>query len=145
MVYPVLRTTWVLGGTLGLMWPGAAGQGFEPWLACTPWLLAAALSLLLVLTPRWMSRRLLLTAGWSATAIVAMIGPAAFWSLITALVGRENLSLDGIAAWVPCLFYSSWFLWAIAAGAATRSYQLHSAVLQSSGIPIDEKRIPMSR
>jgi len=31
-----------------------------------------------------------------------------------------------MATWVPYLFYTSWFLWAIAAGAATRSYQLRS-------------------
>lgn len=127
--YPVLRTWWALGGTLGLMWPGAAGVGLAPWLACIPWLLAAALSLLLV--PTWRSlrvpRRLLLAAGWSATAVVATIGPAACWSLVTKLVAGGDLGLDGIATWVPGLFYGSWFLWAIAAGAATRSYQLHSA------------------
>lgn len=130
--YPVLRTIWALGGTLGLMGPGAAGAGFVPWLASTPWLLAAALSLLLVPTWRWMPRRLLLAAGWSATAIVAMIGPAACWSLVTQLAGGGDLGLSGIATWVPCLFYSSWLLWAIAAGAASRSYQLRSAALRMS-------------
>jgi hypothetical protein len=109
------------------MWPGAAGQGFVPWLACTPWLLAAALSLLLASTPRWMPRRLLLAAGWSATAVVAMIGPAACWALVAKLVVGGDLGLEGIATWVPGLFYGSWLLWAIAAGAATRSYQLRSA------------------
>jgi len=127
LTYPFLRTWWLLGGTLGLNWPGAAGHGFEAWLACIPWLLAAALSLLLVSTPRWMPRKLLLGAGWSATAVVAMIGPAACWSLVAKLVGGGDLALGGIATWVPCLFYGSWFLWAIAAGAATRSYQLRSA------------------
>ena len=34
--YPVLRTWWALGGTLGLMWPGAAGQGFAAMAACDP-------------------------------------------------------------------------------------------------------------
>lgn len=126
--YPFLRTLWVLGGTLGLMWPGAAGHGFAPWLACIPWLLAAALSLLLVPTWRWMPRRLLLAAGWSATAVVAMIGPAACLSLVTKLIaGDPGLEVEGIANWVPGLFYGSWLLWAIAAGAATRSYQLRSA------------------
>ena len=125
--YPVLRTWWALGGTLGLMWPGAAGSGFEPWLASIPWLLAALLSLLLASTQRWMPRRLLLTAGWSATAIVAMIGPAACWSLFTRLLAGSDLGLEGIKTWVPCLFYGSWLLWAIAACAATRSYQLRSA------------------
>jgi hypothetical protein len=123
--YPVIRTWWALGGTVGLMWPGAAGHGFTPWLACIPWLLAAALSLLLVPTWRWMPRRLLVTAGWFATAVVAMIGPAACFYLVTRLIAGDT-DLEGIANWVPGLFYGSWFLWAIAAGAATRSYQLRS-------------------
>jgi hypothetical protein len=124
--YPVLRTVWALGGTLGLAWPGAAGQGFEPWLLAIPWLLAAVLSLLLVSPPLWLPRRLLLAAGWFATAVVGMIGPAAVWSLIAAFAGAGPV-IDGIAIWVPCLFYISWFLWAIAAAATTRSYQLRSA------------------
>ena len=130
--YPVLRTWWALGGTPGLMWPGAAGQGFAPWLMSIPWLLAAALSLLLVSTWRLMPRRLLVIAGWSATAVVAMIGPAACWSLVPTLLGGNDTGLVGIAFWVPCLFYGSWLLWAIAAGAATRSYQLRGAALQMS-------------
>ena len=36
---------------------------------------AAALSLCLALAPRWLPRRLLLVAGWSATVVVAAIGP----------------------------------------------------------------------
>jgi len=127
--YPVLRFCWALGGTVGLIYPGAAGSGFAPLLIAIPWLLAAALSLLLVSTRRWMPRRLLLAAGWSATTIVAMIGPAAFWLMITKLVEGGDLGLKGMATWVPCLFYSSWFLWAIAAGAATRSYQLRSRII----------------
>jgi hypothetical protein len=126
--YPVLRTSWALGGTLGLDRPGAAGQGWIPWLACIPWLLAAALSLFLATPPRWMPRRLLLTAGWLATAVVALIGPTACWSLITHLAaGGDNGGPRGIAIWVPGLFYGSWLLWAIAAGAATRRYQLRTA------------------
>jgi len=126
MPYPVLRTCWAMGSTVGLMHPGAAGSGFAPLLIAIPWILAAALSLCLVSTRPWMPRRLLLTAGWSATAIVAMIGPAAFWSMITKLVEGGDIGLKGMATWVPFLFYTSWFLWAIAAGAATRSYQLRS-------------------
>ena len=124
--YPVLRTIWALGGTIGLMYPGAAGNGFAPLLIAIPWLLAAALSLLLVSTRSWIPRRILLAAGWSATAIVAMIGPAAFWSMITNLEAGGDPGLISMETWVPFLFYSSWFLWAIAAGAATRSYQLRS-------------------
>lgn len=128
--YPVFRTWWALGGSLGLMWPGAAGQGFEPWLACIPWLLAAVLSMLLVSTRSWIPRQVLLVTGWSATAIVAMIGPTACWSLITNALTGGDFGIVGISMWVPCLFYGSWFLWAIAAGAATRSYQLRSVALQ---------------
>ncbi len=125
--YPVLRTCWALGSTIGLVRPGAAGHGWAPWLIGIPWLLAAALSLLLVSTPRWMPRTLLLTAGWTATAIVAMVGPTACWALVNALLFGGGSPSVGIATWVFGLFYGSWLLWAIAAGAATRSYQLRSA------------------
>lgn len=125
--YPVMRAHWALGGTLGLMSPGAAGRGWEPLLIAVPWVLAAALSLLLVSPPHWVSRRLLLAAGWSATAIVAMIGPAAFWSFVSTLANGGDTGTGEIELWVFGLFYCSWFLWAIAGGAATRSYQLRSA------------------
>lgn len=50
------------------------------------------------------------------------------WALVTALVaGSPNAGGGGIATWVFGLFYGSWLLWAIAVGAATRSYQLRSA------------------
>lgn len=125
--YPVLRTHWALGGTLGLLSPGAAGEGLAAWLFSIPWLVAAGLSLFLVSPPRWMPRRLLLFGGWSATAIVATIGPAACWSLVAALASGADAESGGIQVWVFALFYGSWFLWAIAAGGATRSYQLRSA------------------
>jgi hypothetical protein len=124
--YPALRIHWAVGGTLGLMWPGAAGRGWEPLLIAIPWVLAAVLSLLLVSPPRWVPRRLLLGAGWSATTIVAMIGPAAFWSLVVELAGGGDAGNGGIQTWVFVLFYCSWFLFAIAAAAATRSYQLRT-------------------
>jgi hypothetical protein len=57
-----------------------------------------------------------------------MVGPAAIWSLISRLLKDGKLEgAEGIAGWVFGLFYTSWFLWAIAAAAATRSYQLRSA------------------
>jgi MFS transporter, DHA1 family, inner membrane transport protein len=131
--YPVLRAVWALGGTPGLSRPGAGGHGYAPLLLAIPWVLAAVLSLLLVPTWRWMPRRLLLVAGWTATAMVGMIGPAACWALVSALAGGGARNPagprgpSGIAFWVFALFYGSWFLFAIAAGAATRSYQLRSA------------------
>jgi hypothetical protein len=124
--YPVLRVHWALGGTLGLESPGGAGQGWEPVLIAIPWMLAAVLSLVLVSAPRRVPRRLLLAAGWSATAIVAMIGPAALWSFVRALATGSDTGSGEIALWVFGLFYCSWFLWAISAGAATLSYQLRS-------------------
>jgi hypothetical protein len=129
--YPVLRLHWALGGTLGLESPGAAGEGWEPLLVAIPWVLAAALSLLLVSSPHWIPRRLLLAAGWSATAIVATIGPAAFWSFVTAMATGSDTASGGIEFWIFGLFYGSWFLWAIAAGAATRSYQLRTSGVQA--------------
>ncbi len=123
--YPLLRTWWALGGTAGLLRPGGAGSGFAPLLLAIPWLAAAALSLLLVSPPRWLPRRLLLVAGWSATAIVGLIGLAACAALISPPVSSRAPEV-GIAMWVFYLFYGSWLLFAIAAGAATRSYQLRS-------------------
>lgn len=124
--YPVIRTIWAFGGMLGLSIPGAGGVGFIPWLACIPWLLAAALSLLLVTTSGWKPRRFLLISGWTATTIVAMVGPTACWTLISQMVSHHLNSVPGMSLWVPCLFYGSWFLWPIIACAATRSYQLRS-------------------
>jgi MFS transporter, DHA1 family, inner membrane transport protein len=95
-------------------------------LLAIPFLLAAALSLLLASPRRWMPRPLFLIAGWTATAIMAMIGPAACWVMVTTLVSGREIGSNGIAIWVFCLFYGSWFLFAIAEGAATRSYQLRS-------------------
>jgi hypothetical protein len=136
--YPVLRICWAFGGMIGITIPGAAGVGFAPLIIAIPWMLAAAVSLFLVLTPRWMPRRLLLVAGWTATAIVAMIGPMACWTVITKYLEGTLSGPDGMKMWVPCLFYSSWFLWSIAACAATRSYQLRSAGRIAS--PDNEKK-----
>lgn len=131
--YPVLKTWWALGGSIGLRWPGADGLAgsFALWLPAVPWLLAAALSLLLVSGPRWLPRRLLLVAGWSATVVVAMIGPVACWSLVSGLIEGDT-DFGAMYGWVFGLFYGSWLLWAIAAGAATRSYQLRTAALRMS-------------
>jgi hypothetical protein len=125
--YPVIRLIWAFGGTLGLMHPGDGGTGFSPLLFALPWALAAVLSLFLASPPRWMPRRLLLTAGWTATVIVASVGPLAVWTLLTQIFSHSINCPPGMSFWVPCLFYGSWFLWAIAGCAATRAYQLSSA------------------
>jgi hypothetical protein len=130
--YPVLRVHWALGGTIGLTAPGGAGAGWEPVLIAIPWALAAVLSLFLASPPRWTPQRLLLALGWSATAIVVMIGPAAFWSFVGAVLSGSDMATGEIDLWVFGLFYGSWFLWAIVGGAATRAYQLRSTPL---GLP----------
>ena len=61
-----------------------------------------------------------------------MIGPAAFWSFVSALASGGDTGSGEIELWVFGLFYGSWFLWAIAGGAATRSYQLRSAAPRMS-------------
>jgi hypothetical protein len=124
--YPVIRIIWAFGGMLGLSVPGAGGVGISPLLFAIPWIMAAVLSLLLVSPRQWKSRRFMLVSGWTATAIVAMIGPIAVWTLISGTLQHNLEGPPGMSIWVPCLFYISWFLWAIAAGAATRSYQLRS-------------------
>jgi hypothetical protein len=126
--YPVLKTWWALGGTFGLRWPGADGLdgSFALWLPAVPWLLAATLSLLLVTTPRWLPRRPLLAAGWFASVVVATFGSAACFGFVSGLL-TDGVDSGGMATWVFGLVYGSWFLWAIAAGAATRSYQRRSA------------------
>jgi hypothetical protein len=126
--YPVLKTWWALGGDFGLRWPGADGLAgsFTLWLPAVPWLLAATLSLLLVMTPHWLPRRPLLAAGWLASVVVATFGLSACSAFVIGLL-RGDVESGGMATWVFGLVYGSWFLWAIAAGAATRSYQLRTA------------------
>jgi hypothetical protein len=130
--YPILKTWWALGGDFGLRWPGADGLAgsFALWLPAVPWLLAAALSLLLVATPQWMPRRLLLAAGWFASVVVATFGLSACSAFVVGLL-RGDVESGGMATWVYGLVYGSWFLWAIAAGAATRSYQVRSVALRA--------------
>src|SRR5512133_1037867 len=125
--YPILRIIWAFGGTPGITHPGAAGEGFAPLIIAIPWILAAILSLLLVSPRKWMPRRLLLSAGWTATAIVASIGPIAFWSMIKMVISGDGQVKEDMSAWVFWLFYTSWFLWSIAGFAATRSYQLRTS------------------
>ncbi len=97
------------------------GIGAEPWIAlvlCAAVLAARALEHLV-------RHRAYFAPDWIA---LAAIGLAAAGTLVSKLVAGGDLGLSklGIAAWVPGLFYGSWLLWAIAAFAATRSYQLRT-------------------
>jgi hypothetical protein len=135
--YPLLKTWWALGGTLGLSAAGVAGElagSFALWLPSIPFLLAAALSLLLVPTWRRIPRGLLLTAGWVATAVTANVGLVSCWALVSGSPRPEDM-----ATWVTPLFYGSWLLFAIAIGAATRSYQLRSAAPRQSETDLGQK------
>jgi hypothetical protein len=139
--YPLLKTWWAMGGTLGLSGGGVAGElagSFALWLPSIPWLLAAILSLLLVPTWRRIPRWMLLTTGWVATAVTANVGLAACWALVTAKVSGSP-GPEGMDLWVTPLFYGSWVLFAIAIGAATRSYQLRSAAPRQRETDLGQK------
>jgi hypothetical protein len=103
---------------------------FALWLPAVPWLLAATLSLLLVMKPRWLPRRPLLAAGWLASGLVATFGLAACFGFVSGLL-TGDVEPGGMATWVFGVVYGSWFLWAVAAGAATRSYQSRTATLRT--------------
>lgn len=127
--YPLLKTWWALGGTFGLTGAGVAGElggSFLLWLPSIPFLLAAVLSVMLVPMWRRIPRWMLLTSGWMATVITANVGLSACWALLVATVNGSP-GPEGMADWVTPLFYGSWLLFAVAIGAATRSYQLRSA------------------
>ena len=72
-------------------------------------------------------------------AIAANVGPAACWALVTAKI-HGSPGPEGMATWVTPLFYGSWLLFAIAIGAATRSYQLRSAAPRQRETPRTERR-----
>jgi hypothetical protein len=61
-----------------------------------------------------------------------MIGPAALWALISTLVSGDYTGPGDIADWLFARIYGSWFLWAIAAAAATRCYQVRRVALPVS-------------
>jgi hypothetical protein len=136
--YPVFRILWAFGAAPGLYKAGAGGEGFSPLLLAIPWVLAAILSLMLITPKKWKPRRLILFAGWTASAIVSTIGPAGFW----ALVNNQTVAGPGapaMAMWVFYLFYGSWSLFAIAIAAATRSYQIRSVI--KPGITFDVEKL----
>jgi hypothetical protein len=63
----------------------------------------------------------------------------ACWTLITQLIAGTIRLPEGMKLWIPCLFYGSWFLWALAAFAATRSYQLHTSNLDNGIINVSDE------
>jgi hypothetical protein len=139
--YPLLKTWWSMGGALGLSGGGVADElagSFALWLPSIPWLFAAILSLLLVPTWRRIPRWMLLTAGWVATAVTANVGLAACWALVTAKVSGSPRP-ESMDTWVTPLLYGSWLLFAIAIGAATRSYQLRSAAPRQRETDLGQK------
>ncbi|HEY3384755.1 MAG TPA: hypothetical protein VGK32_23585 [Vicinamibacterales bacterium] len=58
---------------------------------------------------------------------VVALGPAALWSIVSTIAAGGGATSGGIEFGVFGLFYSSWFLWAIAGGAATPSYQVRTS------------------
>ncbi|RZQ62310.1 hypothetical protein [Amycolatopsis suaedae] len=130
--YPVLKTTWALGGRLGLTRSDFV-QGFDAgWLPVVPALVGSVGALVLVqrwgrIVPSWVPvlgdrqvpRWPVLAGGWLATAVLCSIGPAAVYKGLQYLGQPES----GLESWVPLTFYASWLLWGVALGGATLTYQ----------------------
>jgi hypothetical protein len=136
--YPVIKTNWALGGTIGLDYPDPARDGFTSgWLVVPAALIGIVLSFALVhrwgrIWPRWVPRLvgrptprgLLLFGGWFGTGLLLTMGPAGLAALITdALTGQWSASIDGMHYWPAPLFYVSWLCWGLVLGPAVYQYQ----------------------
>ncbi|MEV0701578.1 hypothetical protein AB0I53_27210 [Saccharopolyspora sp. NPDC050389] len=136
--YPVIKTNWALGGTIGLDYPDLARDGFTSgWLVVPAALIGIVLSLALVhrwgrIWPRWVPglagrptpRGLLLFGGWFGTGLLFTMGPAGFASVVADLIsGTSSSSIAGMHYWPGALFYVSWMCWALALGPSVYLYQ----------------------
>ena len=136
--YPVLKTHWALGGTLGLDYPDPARDGFTSgWLVVPAALIGLVLSLALVhrwgrIWPRWVPglagkptpRGLLLFGGWFGSAVLLTMGVPAIAQMLGLTGAVQPRPIPGMHAWPAMLFYASWFLWGLVLTPATWLYQL---------------------
>lgn len=136
--YPVIKTNWALGGTIGLDYPDPARDGFTSgWLAVPAALIGIVLSLALVhrwgrIWPRWVPglagrptpRWLLLFGGWFGTALLFTMGPAGSATALADLIsGTSPNAIAGMHYWPGALFYASWMCWALVLGPSVYLYQ----------------------
>ncbi|WP_190818550.1 hypothetical protein [Saccharopolyspora pogona] len=136
--YPVIKTNWALGGTIGLDYPDPARDGFTSgWLVVPAALIGIVLSLALVhrwgrIWPRWVPglagrptpRGLLLFGGWFGTALLFTMGPAGAATVVSDLVsGTPSSTIAGMHYWPGALFYVSWMCWALVFGPSVYLYQ----------------------
>lgn len=138
--YPILKTHWALGGTIGLDYPNPARDGFTSgWLVVPAALVGLVLSLALVhrwgrIWPRWVPglagkptpRGLLLFGGWFGTGLLLTMGFPGIAEILQSLEGRPTPPVEGMHEWPSTLFYASWFLWGLVFAPATRLYQLRT-------------------
>ncbi|MGW5643277.1 hypothetical protein ACWEV3_16990 [Saccharopolyspora sp. NPDC003752] len=136
--YPVIKTNWALGGTIGLDYPDPARDGFTSgWLVVPAALIGIVLSLALVhrwgrIWPRWVPglagrptpRGLLLVGGWFGTGLLFTMGPAGFATAVADLIsGSSANAIPGMHYWPGALFYVSWMCWALVLGPSVYLYQ----------------------
>lgn len=142
--YPVIKTQWALGGSIGLDHAHPDRDGWTVgWLTTIPALIGLLLSLALVhrwgkIWPRWVPflagrrtpRWLLLLGGWTGTGVLLTMGiPAAVGIVEQALdegLGFLGRMSGGMYGWVGPLFYCLWLVWGIALGVTTWVYQAHT-------------------
>ncbi|GAA2812017.1 hypothetical protein [Saccharopolyspora taberi] len=138
--YPVLKTIWALGGTIGLDYPVPERDGFTSgWLVVPVALVGLVLSPALVhrwgrIWPRWVPglagkptpRGLLLFGGWFGSALLLTMGIPAVMLELGFTGGVQPRPIPGMHAWPSALFYTSWFFWGLVLTPATRLYQLRT-------------------
>jgi hypothetical protein len=138
--YPLLKTHWAMGGTIGLDYPDPARDGFSSgWLVVPAALIGLVLSLALVhrwgrIWPDWAPflagkrtpRGLLLFGGWFGSALLLTMGIVGTMQDIALFSGGPVASSGGMHAWPSTVFYASWLLWGLVFAPATRIYQLRT-------------------
>ncbi|MFI0463478.1 hypothetical protein ACH347_05295 [Saccharopolyspora sp. 5N102] len=137
--YPVIKTAWALGGTIGLDYPDPARDGFTSgWLVVPAALVGIVLSLALVhrwgrIWPGWVPglagrptpRGLLLFGGWFGAGLLFTMGPTGFADVIADLISGTSSAnpIPGMHYWPGALFYVSWMCWALVLGPSVYLYQ----------------------
>ncbi|QUH00219.1 hypothetical protein HUO13_04810 [Saccharopolyspora erythraea] len=138
--YPLLKTHWALGGTIGLDHSDLARDGFtRGWLVVPAALVGLVLSLALVhrwgrVWPRWVPglagkatpRGLLLFGGWFGSGLLLTMGLPAAVQMLGVAGAPAPRPIEGMHAWPSMVFYGSWLLWGLLLTPATRSYQLRT-------------------